>query len=72
MKRRHFIKSVSRWSLGAALVGGGAALLAKRSKQACILDVPYCKNCKILSDCGRPQALSYKQFTQKNNGKESV
>ncbi len=68
MKRRHFIHTASRWLIGTSLLGGGVALMVKRRDKACILDVPYCKDCRIVSNCSRPQALLFKQFKKKQDG----
>lgn len=66
--RREFLRGGARCTLLAGLAAVSALLVKKRSGalpgQSCI-NHSICRGCSIVSDCGLPQALSFKQATQR-------
>jgi len=66
--RREFLRGGARHTLLAGLAAVSALLARKRSAalpgQTCINNT-ICRGCTAVSGCGLPQALSFKQATQR-------
>jgi hypothetical protein len=67
--RREFVRVGFRYALLTGLAVVSAVLVKRRSatlpNQNCISN-GVCRGCAIFTDCGLPQALSAKQFQQRN------
>lgn len=61
-ERREFIKGAGRLIALGTLIFGGAALVKKPGarNEKCVSD-GVCSQCRIVAECGLPQALSAKQ-----------
>ena len=66
--RREFLRGGARCALLAGLAAVSALLIRKRGAglpgQTCINE-GICRACAAVGDCGLPQALSFKEATQK-------
>jgi hypothetical protein len=66
--RREFVRSSFRYALLAGLAAVSVVLVKKRGAalpgQTCINE-GICRGCGSVADCGLPQALSFKQITQR-------
>lgn len=71
MTRRDFIKSMGFTFFFTTLIAGTAVLGIKGrdnfSLEKCVNDY-ICRGCGLVSECGLPQALSYKKATGKEGG----
>ena len=68
MKRRKFIKSMSRNLMaGAIIAGGGYLLLKEKSEEEPNFEF-ICKNCKQLSKCSLQEARDFKNKEQQKRG----
>jgi len=67
-RRRDFLRNAARYSFLAGLAAVSALLVGRRAArlpgQTCINE-SICRGCTVVGDCGLPQALSFKQATQK-------
>ena len=65
--RREFLRGGARYALLAGLAAVSTVLVKRRGAslpdQTCINE-GICRGCGAVSDCGLPQALSFKQATQ--------
>jgi len=66
--RRNFLRDAARYSFLAGLGAVSALLVGRRAArlpgQTCINE-SICRGCTVVGDCGLPQALSFKQATQR-------
>lgn len=66
--RREFLRGGARYTLLAGLAAVSALLAKKRDPalpgQTCI-NQSICRGCTVVGNCGLPQALSFKQATQR-------
>jgi len=66
--RREFFRGGARYALLAGLATVSAVLVRKRGApvagQTCV-NRGFCRGCGGVADCGLPQALSFKQATQR-------
>lgn len=66
--RREFLRGGVRYALLAGLAAVSVVLVKKRGAalpgQTCI-NASICRGCGSVADCGLPQALSFKQATQR-------
>jgi hypothetical protein len=66
--RREFLRGGARYTLLAGLAVVSALLARKRgaalSGQTCVNN-SICRGCNVVGNCGLPQALSFKQATQR-------
>jgi hypothetical protein len=66
--RREFLRGGARYTLLAGLAAVSALLVRRRGAvlpgQTCINNT-ICRGCTAVSGCGLPQALSFKQATQR-------
>jgi hypothetical protein len=67
--RREFLRGGARYALVAGVAAVSAVLVRKRvaglPDQEC-LNEGICRACTALGDCGLPQALSFKDVTQRS------
>jgi hypothetical protein len=72
MKRREFLKDTGRYAVLAGLAYFVFRMFGRRSngnREQCINEW-VCRPCGALSDCGLPQALSFKQA--RSRGKADI
>ncbi len=66
--RREFLRGGARYTLLAGLAAVSALLIKRRRGalpgQTCI-NQSICRGCSVVGNCGLPQALSFKQATQR-------
>ena len=66
--RREFLRGGVRYTMLAGVAVVSALLVKKRGAalpgQSCINN-SICRGCTVVGDCGLPQALSFKQATQR-------
>jgi hypothetical protein len=65
--RREFLRGSARYALLAGLAAASAVLVKRSSAglsgQTCINE-GICRGCGVVTDCGLPQALSFKAATE--------
>ena len=64
--RRHWLRSVGRLSLAAALGGGVTALVARNDAEC--TDPGLCRGCAELARCNLPNAASVRQAIRDKQG----
>ncbi|MHC4881512.1 MAG: hypothetical protein ACYTFX_12405 [Planctomycetota bacterium] len=71
--RRQWFTAGLRWGVAGLMAAVSVHLLRreKSASQSCIDPKGYigCRGCGVLNGCSLPQALSFKRFLQKKNGK---
>lgn len=68
--RREFLKSVAR-VVAAPLVIGTVTALSSRSGERCT-NQGICRGCGVVTTCGLPQALSFREATSKEGDGRQV
>lgn len=68
--RREFFRGSVRYALLTGLAAVSAVLIRKQGTplagQTCV-NQGICRGCGVVGDCGLPQALSFKQATQRKS-----